>query len=69
MRELDPPTNVSELRTILGMFQYLGKFTYNLSTVMKPMTDLLKGDTAWLWGPQQSAAFQETKDLPVPPQH
>ena len=61
--EMDPPTNVSELRTALGMFQYLGKFAHNLSSVMKPMTDLLKSDVAWTWGPAQESAFKETKKL------
>ena len=61
--ELEPPTNVGGLRTILGMFQYLGKFVNNMSTVMKPMTDLLKSDVSWTWGPAQEGAFKEAKRL------
>ena len=45
--KLSRPNNVSELRTVLGMFQYLGKFVYDMSSVMKPMTDLLKSDVIW----------------------
>ena len=45
--ELSRPNNVSELRTVLGMFQYLAKFGYDMSSVMKPMTDLLKSDVVW----------------------
>ena len=41
LQELSRPNDVSELRTVLGMFQYLAKFVYNMSSVMKPMTDLL----------------------------
>jgi hypothetical protein len=63
MTKLRKPTNVTELRTTLGMFQYLGKFGYNLSTIMKPMTDLLKSDVVWTWGPKQEASFNKTKDL------
>ena len=37
--ELTRPNNVSELRTVLGMFQYLVKFVYDMSLVIKPMTD------------------------------
>ena len=45
--ELSRPNNVSELRTVLGMFQYLAKFMYDMSSVMKPMTDWLKSDVVW----------------------
>lgn len=30
---------------------------------MKPMTDLLKADSAWMWGPSQEEEFEETKKL------
>ncbi|XP_014676826.1 PREDICTED: uncharacterized protein K02A2.6-like [Priapulus caudatus] len=55
MMDLTPPSNVRELRSLIGMFQYLGKFANNLSSVMKPMTDLLRSDSVWLWGPSQQA--------------
>ena len=45
--ELSHPNNVCELRTVFGMFQYLAKFVYDMSSVMKPMTDLLKSDVVW----------------------
>ena len=49
--ELPPSTNVAELKSVNGMFNYVAKFVPHLSTVMKPMTDLLKADAAWVWGP------------------
>ena len=42
IRDLAAPTNLTELRRILGMINYLGRFLPDLSTVMKPMTDILK---------------------------
>ena len=50
--------NVSELRTVLGMFQYLAKFVYDMSSVMKPMTD-----DVWSWDKAQQASFDKTKEL------
>ena len=50
IRELAAPTNLMELRRTLGMINYLGRFLLELSTVMKPMTDLLKSTSLWLWG-------------------
>ena len=40
--ELSRPNNVSALRTVLAIFQCLTKFAYDMSSVMNPMTDLLK---------------------------
>lgn len=62
IQELSPPTSVSELRTVLGMIQYLGRFV-SLSETLKPMTELLKSDRVWTWGPAQEAAFQQAKEL------
>ena len=61
--ELSRPNNVSELRTVLGMFQYLAKFVYDMSSVMKPMTDFLKSDDVWSWNKAQQASFDKTKEL------
>lgn len=61
--DLAPPTDVSELRRLMGMVNYLGRYLENLSTVCKPMTDLLKDDISWQWGPPQAAAFAKVKEL------
>ena len=45
--ELSRPNNVSELRTVLGMFQYVAMFVYDMSSMMKPMIELLKSDVVW----------------------
>ena len=34
-----------------------------LSTVLKPLNDLLKCDVYWFWGPEQEAAFAKVEDL------
>ena len=61
--DMPSPTKVEELRRVLGMLNYLGRFVSNLSTIMKPMLDLLKSDAAWAWGPHQEQAFKACKDL------
>ena len=60
---LSPPTNVTELRTVLGMFNYLAKFLPDLSATMKPMSNLLKSDVQWMWTPHQEKAFKSAKEL------
>ena len=57
--ELQAPTSVPELRRVIGMIN----FVQNLATVMQPMTDLLKSDRAWTWGPSQQEAFAKVKQM------
>ena len=41
----------------------MAKFAYNMSAVMKPMTDLLGADVCWSWDHAQQSSFDETKRL------
>ena len=61
--EMSPPTNVTELRRILGMVNYLGTYIPHLSTVIKPLNDLLCKDTVWRWDSTQEKTFSEVKQL------
>ena len=63
IKDLKEPTNVKELRRVIGMVQYLGKFVFDLSTIMKPMTDLLKSTSVLSWGPDQQDSFEKVKTL------
>lgn len=60
---LEPPSNVSGLRRVLGMIHYLGRYLPNLSEVTKPLNDLLKNDAAWAWSAAQEEAFRKVKEL------
>ena len=61
--QLQPPNNVPELRRILGMIHYLGRYLPNLSEVTKALTDLLKKEVMWGWGAAQQEAFKRVKQL------
>ena len=63
IQNLAPPTNVTELTRALGMINYLCSYIDQLSTVLKPLNDLLKCNVYWFWGPEQEAAFAKVKDL------
>jgi hypothetical protein len=41
------PTNISELRSFLGLLNYYGKFVPNLSTLLHPLNQLLQHETEW----------------------
>ena len=63
IQELSPPQNVSQLRQVLGMINYIGRFLPNLSTVISPMSELLKSDTTWTWSHGQQQAFEKVKAM------
>ena len=63
IQELPEPQNVSELRQVLGMINYLGKFLPNLSHLISPMSELLKSDSTWIWSHREQEAFKKVKAM------
>ncbi|XP_063072782.1 uncharacterized protein K02A2.6-like [Engraulis encrasicolus] len=63
--DMPSPQNVSELRQMLGMVNYLAKFLPHLATVLHPVTSLLRGDVQWVWGAAQEQALEEVKRMLV----
>uniref|UniRef100_A0A3B1J669 ribonuclease H n=1 Tax=Astyanax mexicanus TaxID=7994 RepID=A0A3B1J669_ASTMX len=61
VKDMPEPTNVSELRSFLGMVNQLGKFIPQLVEKDKPLRDLLSKKNCWLWGPDQVKAFNDLK--------
>ena len=49
------PTGVKELRTFLGLVNYLGRFTPHLATVSAPLRDWCKTNVPCDWGPENEA--------------
>ena len=57
------PTNVSELKSFLGVVNYYGKFLPNLSTTLAPRYQLLRKETPWRWGDEEQQAFNQVKEF------
>ena len=55
------PTNISQLKSFLGLINYYCKFLSNLSNTLAPLYRLLQKNTKWQWGPEQQRAFQTSK--------
>uniref|UniRef100_A0A3Q1EJS4 Reverse transcriptase/retrotransposon-derived protein RNase H-like domain-containing protein n=1 Tax=Acanthochromis polyacanthus TaxID=80966 RepID=A0A3Q1EJS4_9TELE len=53
--------NVTELEMFLGRVNYLTRYVPELSSVGRPLYDLLKTKMEWLWGPAQLEPFQKLK--------
>lgn len=61
--QMSSPSNVEQLRQVLGLVNYVGKFLPGLSSVLHPLTNLLKRETAWVWGEPQEQAFNKAKAM------
>lgn len=62
VREMAEPTNVSELRSFLGMVNQRGKFVPQLAEKDKPLRDLLSKKNHWVWGADQVRACKGLKE-------
>ena len=63
IQEMPVPKSASELQTLLGMANYLSKFTPNLATLTAPLRDLTRQDVEYLWQPHHQKAFDELKSV------
>ena len=57
------PTNVSDLKSFLGMINFYGKYLKNLSVALAPLHVLLRKGTPFIWKPEQEKAFVNAKQL------
>jgi len=55
------PTNVTELRSFLGLVNYYHRFLPNLATTLQPVYDLLKSGAIFKWNNQCEKAFEKVK--------
>ena len=61
LQEWKDPTSVKELQQFLSFANFYQQFIQSYSTVVEPMTRLLKKGAAWSWGPDQTQAFKTLK--------
>ena len=60
---MPPPEDKKGTERLLGVVNYLAKFVPNMSTITKPIRELLRSDVEFQWGGAQEKAFQEVKDV------
>jgi hypothetical protein len=61
IKAMQPPRNVSELRSALGTLNFCRAFAPNYSTIVAPLNHLLRANVTWDWGARQQEAFDQIK--------
>ncbi|XP_055306964.1 uncharacterized protein K02A2.6-like [Sitodiplosis mosellana] len=62
VKEFRPPKNAEEVRSFIGLVNYVGKFIPNLATISEPLRRLTKKGVRFVWGREQQLAFHAFKD-------
>jgi DNA-binding protein Fis len=57
------PSDVTGVRSFLGLANQLGMFVSNLAMVTNPLRQLLKKDSAFSWTAEHEVSFNKCKDL------
>ena len=61
--EMPAPTNISEVKTFMGMVNFYRRFLPNLSRISAPINNLTKKDTPFIWDKSCQDSFSEIKKL------
>ncbi|POM59872.1 reverse transcriptase [Phytophthora palmivora] len=61
INEWPTPSNVKELRQFLGLATYLCKYVENYAGKIRPLSQLLKKEAAWIWTADCQQAFDAVK--------
>ena len=63
VQDAPAPTNVSELRSFLGMVNYYHAYLSRMATMTEPLHQLLRKDVRWAWGEKCKVAFVAVKKM------
>jgi transposase InsO family protein len=61
IREFPTPTNLTELRSFMGLVNQLGAFSAEVGIVADPLRPLMKPSNVYQWLPAHQQAFERTK--------
>ncbi|UYV84493.1 K02A2.6-like, partial [Cordylochernes scorpioides] len=61
LQKAKSPTNISELRSFLGLVNYYGKFNPNLPDLLRPLHELLHKNNCWSWTKECEEAIEKCK--------
>ena len=63
IREIQPPSSVTQVRSFLGLVGYYQRFIKGFSKIAAPLNKLLEKNKTFVWTTECMAAYQELKEL------
>ena len=57
LKALPTPSNLTELRSVLGFMSYYRHFIPGFSSIAEPLIQLMRKNVPFVWGPEQVQAF------------
>ena len=62
IKNMEKPKNQGEVRSFLGMTNYVSRFIENYSTISEPLRRLIQQKQPFVWTEQQDHAFNQLKN-------
>lgn len=59
------PKGQRELQQFIGLANFFRRFVQGFANIARPLTNLLKKNAEWQWGPEQNKAFETIKSVLV----
>ena len=57
LKEIQRPQTKSEVRSYIGLVNFIGKFIPNFSTIIAPISSMLSKTAVFVWGEEQEEAY------------
>lgn len=61
LEKMEPPKNRKQVRSFVGLCNWLREFVPEFATLAAPLTDLLKTNRRWKWTPEAQRSFEQIK--------
>lgn len=63
VKNFSQPKNVKQMQQFLGLTGYFRRFVLDYARIAKPLNDLLRQDTKFIFGTEQQLAFEKLKKI------
>ena len=62
IKTMQPPESPSEVKSLLGMAQYVSRFIPNYATITAPLRALTRQKSVWKWETKEETAFRKLQN-------
>ena len=62
VHKVGPPSDASEVRSLLGLATYTSRFIPDFATLTQPLRELIRADVSWCWNKDEQYALDKLKE-------